>query len=307
MSDRVRLAAGALEMELAPAVGGSIAGFRRRVGDAARPVFRESPPDLADAVDAACFPLVPFSNRVREGRFLFRGREVRLRPNLAPHRHPLHGQGWRAAWGVDHADARTAELVFRHAPGEWPWAYEARQRFALDDEGLSVELALTNTGGRDMPAGLGLHPYLPTDPDSVLSAEVTGVWTTEAETLPIALEAPVGRLRLRERRIDCTALDNGYEGWSGEATLRQPRAGHTVRIRAPQARRLQVYAPFEGGVVAVEPVTHANAALNRPESEWPELGLGVLAPGRSMTLSVRFDVLRTPSPVSAVPPAVPLG
>lgn len=39
-----------------------------------------------------------------------------------------------------------------------------------------------------------------------------------------------------------------------------------------------------------EPVTHANAALNAPEDQWPELGLRVLEPGEEMRLDMRVAV-----------------
>ena len=47
-----------------------------------------------NVLDAASFPLVPYVNRIRGGRFTFRGREVRLAPNMAGDPSPLHGQGW---------------------------------------------------------------------------------------------------------------------------------------------------------------------------------------------------------------------
>ena len=123
----VELRSGDLELDLSPAVGGSVAGFRAR----GEPVFRPTRAGYEDVLDSASYPLVPFSNRVRDGRFVFRGREVRLSPNLPPQPHPLHGQGWRGEWSVISAEAGRAEFGFRHEPGEWPWAYEALQRFEL--------------------------------------------------------------------------------------------------------------------------------------------------------------------------------
>jgi aldose 1-epimerase len=38
-------------------------------------------------------------------------------------------------------------------------------------------------------------------------------------------------------------------------------------------------------------VTHANAALNAPEAEWDDLGLRVLAPGETMRLDMRLEIL----------------
>lgn len=286
MSDRVRLKAGELELELAPEVGGSVAAFRL----AGTPVFRESPADLRDAGDAACFPLVPFSNRVRDGRFSFRGREVQLAPNLPPQKHPLHGQGWRGAWTVEAAEQTRASLSFDHQPGEWPWAYEARQVFQLDEGGLNIRLELRNADRRAMPCGLGLHPYFPAGPDTVLNAPVEQVWTVDDEIMPVELQPAAGRYDLRERRIDRAGLDNGYEGWGGEAELRW--GDLAMVMRSPGASRFQVYAPAEGGVVVIEPVTHANAALNHPEDAWARWGLIVLEPGAETALEARFDVRR---------------
>ena len=78
-----------------------------------------------NVLEAASFPLVPFVNRIRDGRFPFRGREVRLAPNMAGDPSPLHGQGWLSPWPIEQASDREALLGFRHDAGEWPWAYES--------------------------------------------------------------------------------------------------------------------------------------------------------------------------------------
>jgi aldose 1-epimerase len=287
VSLRVQLRAGELEAELAPQIGGSIAAFRH----AGRPVMRDAPADLRDVLDASSFPLVPFVNRVREGRFSFRGREVRLAPNLPPQKHPLHGQGWRGPWSVTRSQQDGAELAFRHEAGEWPWAYEARQVFTLDEGGLTIDLTVTNTSGEVMPAGLGQHPYFPANSETVLSTRVTEVLTVDEEVMPVGLEPAAGRYDLHERRIERAGLDNGYEGWGGEAEIRWPDRRLTLRITASDnARRFQVYAPEEGGVVVAEPVTHANDAFSHPEERWPSLGLVLLEPGAAMSMRARFEV-----------------
>lgn len=284
----MRLAAGDLELELVPSVGAGVRSFNA----GGEPIFREGPSEITDANTGGCYPLVPFSNRVRDGRFTFRGREVRLSPNLSPQKHPLHGQGWRGAWRVASAEAARAELVFDHPPGEWPWAYQARHGFELDEGGLTMTLSCRNDSPEPMPCGLGFHPYFPASADTVLSTSVTSVWTIDDEVMPVALEPAVGHYSLHERQVHGVDLDNGYEGWSGEAELRWPSRGLTVRISSPEARRFQVYAPPDGKVVVAEPVTNANAALNQPEARWGELGLLVLGPGASTAMSARFEVRR---------------
>ena len=61
-------------------------------------------------------------------------------------------------------------------------------------------------------------------------------------------------------------------------------------MSSDDARFFQLYSPQSGGIFVIEPVTHANAALNAPQDEWPELGMRILAPGESMSLTMRLTV-----------------
>ncbi len=104
----VILRADGLEAGLRPEAGGAFSHFTDLSGEAPVELLRRARDDFDDALDSAGYPLVPFSNRVRDGRFTFRGKAVELAPNLPGHRHPLHGQGWRTAWTVERADANVA-------------------------------------------------------------------------------------------------------------------------------------------------------------------------------------------------------
>jgi aldose 1-epimerase len=287
---RIDLVSGALELSLAPAVGGGIARFDHRTPEGLVPILRRSPDTYDDVRQSAGYPLVPFSNRVRDGLFSFAGREIRLSPNRAGHPHPMHGQGWRGAWRVDHADETNAELVFTHSAGEWPWAYEARQRFELTPQALTVVVSCRNDSSDVMPCGLGLHPYFERSGPMVLETAAGSVWTVDADILPVERQPADGAYDLARRRIDGAGLDNGYEDWSGHARLTWQDRNLAVEISAPVSR-LQVCALADGDFVAVEPVTHANAALNTPEATWAGQGIQLLNPGASMSLTVRIAVL----------------
>jgi aldose 1-epimerase len=238
----------------------------------------------------ASFPLVPYSNRIRGGRFTFRGRTVDIAPNIASDPSPLHGQGWLGAWDVVRLDEREAELRFVHEAGEWPWAYEAREVFMLDEGGLTVLLTCTNTGDAPMPCGLGQHPYFPCTPETVLDTRVESVWTIDEKVLPVEQVAAEGRYNLKHRRVAGQDLDNGFGGWSGQATVTDPSLPFRVVMSSPDAGFFQLYSPPSGELFVIEPVTHANAALNAPEEAWAELGLKVLERGETMSLTMRIDV-----------------
>src|SRR5438045_80251 len=123
----VRLSAGRLRLELSPSVGGSISALEWTGDDRPRSILRKCNSSSENVLDGACFPLVPYSNRIRGGQFTFRGRDVGIAPNMAGDPSPLHGQGWLNPWQVEKTSGQNAILSFHHRPGEWPWDYEARQ------------------------------------------------------------------------------------------------------------------------------------------------------------------------------------
>src|SRR4051794_979967 len=157
----VILRSGPLEVCIVPEVGGSVARFDWLDGDRREPLFRPADQPLREVLNAGCFPLVPFANRIRDGRFVCGAKEIRLAPNMAGDPSPLHGQGWLAPWSVVQRDDSAVALSFRHPAGEWPWTYEARQSLRLHAELLEIRLSCRNLSDDPMPCGLGLHPYYP--------------------------------------------------------------------------------------------------------------------------------------------------
>lgn len=255
------------------------------------PILRKCHSPLENVLDACSFPLVPYVNRIRGGSFQFRGREVHIAPNMPGDASPLHGQGWLNPWSVAQADERSAVLTYRHEAGEWQWTYDARQEFALDEGGLTLTLGCRNLDQQPMPCGLGQHPYFPCGPQTRIDTQVTDAWTVDEKVLPVAKVAAEGRYDLKDRLVCGQDLDNGFGGWGGEARMTDPSWPYEVRMSSDDARFFQLYSPPDGGIFVAEPVTHANAALNAPEEQWPELGLRVLDPGGEMSLTMRLDVI----------------
>jgi aldose 1-epimerase len=286
----VELIADPLKLTLSPSIGGSISSFEWTDEGGSRSILRKCNSRSANVLDAASFPLLPFVNRVRGGRFTFRGREVRLAPNMSGDPSPLHGQGWLSPWTIEDGGETSAALSLRHSAGEWPWDYEARQEFAVDELGLSLSLSCRNTGAEPMPCGLGQHPYFNCGAQTEIDTRVTHAWTVDERVLPVEKVVADGRYDLRERRICGRALDNGFGGWNGEARITDPDWPFEIILSSLQARFFQLYSPVEGGIFVAEPVTHANAALNAPEEQWNELGLRVLEPGEAMSLDMRLEV-----------------
>ena len=253
--------------------GGAVASLAK----AGRDVLRPTPEGATDPLDFACFPLVPYANRIAGGRFAFEGREVSL-PVLhrfAPH--ALHGEGWLGLWAtLEQSDDR---LVLSFDESDWPWRYEARQTLTVSDEGLRIDLALTNRDQHPMPAGLGLHPYFERLPNSRLDAPTTGVWIGDG-IVPDRLVPSNAVADWTDRSlIGAPFVDHCFEGWTSEARLTDDDGITTVRASTD---RLHVYVPAGETYVCVEPVTHRPDVFNQAPPG--EQGFVVLAPGESLSM-----------------------
>jgi aldose 1-epimerase len=284
----ISITASGYELVLAPEIGGLIASLSLN----GRSLLRGSDAP-ASPLDCGCFPLVPYCNRIRDGAFLFRGRRVEITPNMAGDASPLHGDGWLGPWIVESQSGSGACLFFAHEPGEWPWAYESRQTFRLSEAGLEAEITCRNLSGEPMPCGLGFHPYFPCDAQTRIETAVERVWEVDHKVLPTGIAPPTDRYALDGQPACGRGLDNGYGGWAGEMRLTAGDGAVTL-MTSPDAGFFQIYSPPSGALLAAEPVSHANAALNEPEESWDGLGLRVLEPGETMRLRMTLR-LQLPS------------
>lgn len=286
------------EVVLAPSVGGAVASYRS--GADGRTVDWLRPTDAADIergdqLATACFPLVPYSNRIRAGRFVFDGRDVQLRRNFGDRPHSIHGHGWQAPWTVADAGASTAILEYRHAAGPWPFDYSARQTFELAADGLTVRLELVNESEHRMPAGIGLHPYFPRTPKTRVRAGVSRIWLTDDEVMPLERVRPLGAIDPnRGVAADGVHLDNVYTGWNGRAEIEWPEYGTRLEMTADGPLVfLVLFTPQGEDFLCVEPVSHCTDAFNMAARGAQDTGMRVLEPGERLAASVRLAPKRS--------------
>jgi aldose 1-epimerase len=289
----VHLNAGRATAGIAPGIGGAITHFRWVDGIREHNWLRAaSGPDLAagSADRLASFPLVPFSNRIRDGRFTFGGHSVQLPLNQWPQPHTEHGHGWQAAWTVvEHAADRLA-LVYDHQADAWPFPYLARQDILLTADELRLTLSMENRGREIMPAGLGIHPYFPRTARCRLSAQVDAMWATDSEVMPTTLTDVDPRLRSRDGLpLAEAALDNAFAGWQRLATIVWPETGARLMLEAsPPLGFLVVYSPPGEDFFCAEPVSHCTDAFNLAAQGRADTGILTLQPGATIAATVRF-------------------
>jgi aldose 1-epimerase len=105
--------------------------------------------------------LIPWPNRLRDGRYAFGGTERQLALTEPAKHNASHGLVRWASW--DLLDQTSTSITVGHRlhpqPG-WAWVLELTTIYALADDGLTVTATALNVGEGDAPFGYGAHPYL---------------------------------------------------------------------------------------------------------------------------------------------------
>jgi aldose 1-epimerase len=244
--------------------------------------------------------LVPWPNRLRDGRYEFGGTAHQLDLSEPGHGNAIHGLVRWASWT---ATEQTGDrLVMRHLlhprPG-YPFTLDLAVEYELADDGLTARLTATNVGRGPCPVGAGAHPYLTLGTARVDGLVLTAPGATrllaDDRGLPAGAE-PVdgGRYDFRRpRAIGDQVLDTCFTDLARDADgrahvrLEDPATGRRVALWLDGAHRHLMLFTGESLAdparrrrgLAVEPMTCAPDALASGD------GLTVLAPRERLSAS----------------------
>jgi aldose 1-epimerase len=175
--------------------------------------------------------LIPWPNRLRDGKYEWRGRELQLALTEPPRGNAIHGLIRWSNWTAEQRseDSLVMSLILHPSEG-YPFALSLRIQYDLGDNGLAVHTEATNIGREPCPFGAGAHPYLTVGSERIDGCTLTAPGTTWMETdqrmIPTGSRAVEGtQYDFRApRQIGATELDTGYgelsRGGDGLALVR---------------------------------------------------------------------------------------
>lgn len=287
----VVLESGSQRLSMVPGLGGGIASWDWRLADGSwSPLFRPWDGKSEDRYTLACFPLVPWSNRITGGGFEHDGRFYPVRNNRLNEAYPIHGDGWLQPWQVvDQTDSSITLSLESHAFDGNPYDYASRQTLRLLPNALAIDLSVTHLGERALPYGLGLHPYFVRNAQTTLRSRATGVWLSGDDPIPTSYtEAfPATWDYNVPSPLEGPMIDNCFNGWDGVSVIDYPDRGLAVTMTMDDCRGYSLmYRPPGLPYFCLEPITQPIDAFHMPGRP----GLEVLRRGGSFSLKAKFSV-----------------
>ncbi|WP_054853578.1 aldose 1-epimerase [Vulcanisaeta distributa] len=207
--------------------------------------------------------MIPFANRVRGGgEYEFEGVRYYLPRNEEGH--AIHGLVLNEEWDVISIGEDNVALryVLNH-PG-YPTELTSIIKYALNDDGLNVEIIVRNTGLRNAPLVVGAHPYFIVGDNWRMSVQ------GDVRICESINKIPTGRLipfnlgdAVRREFDDCFLI-------SGDITLESQYS--MIRIVRRNMPYVQVFTGVPNAV-AIEPMSGA------PDAYHNGMGLTIIKPG----------------------------
>ena len=241
-------------------------------------------------------PLIPWPNRLRDGRYVWDGEEHQVPLSEPAASNAIHGLLRWASWITAEQTSSSVVMSCRLAPQPgYPFLLDVSIRYALGSDGLEVTTTARNAGAVPLPYAAGQHPYLTAASRvdaCVLTLDAATYLETDERGLPRGRKPVEGSAYdfRTPRRIGDTELDHAFTDLArdehGRAwVLFEPPEAAAVALWADDTYR---YLELFTGDALPDPSSRRRSLGVEPMTAPPNaLGDGIdvtrLEPGQSTT------------------------
>jgi len=281
-----------IKLDLLPEIGGRIRSLSYDDFYVLRPIPLQDLNSIK-LFKGGSFPLVPFSNRIKNAKFNFKGSEYNLNQNAFPH--AIHGHGYLSEWSILEQSKSSAIIIYRHQAHKlgWPWSYEITQSIYLKNYSCIIELKLMNNSKSIMPFGFGIHPFFNFNDKIKLKFNASKEWIGQPEDFPIKTKPIENNFSLKD----------GNELWKNEKTVCYENFDGKVQIIWPYKKKkitmkvdkifnhLIVHVPKVEEYFCIEPVSHPTDSFNLMEYNKENIDNNTLKPNQYITglIEIKLD------------------
>jgi aldose 1-epimerase len=246
--------------------------------------------------------LAPWPNRIRDGKYSWRGQNFQASVNEIVRNNNLHALVFDREWSlVEQTEISATFSLFIKKSIAYPTDLDFLVTYSLSNEGLHWQIDSRNVGNLAAPYGVAVHPYLTVGPgviNDLCTLKMAASYFMEVDDirlLPTKVKSVEGTdFDFRDGRvIGSQFIDHAFimDDRNSRIEFRNPE-GIGVWISSDEnAKWCQIHtADRDGGTgsrmqLAVEPMTCAADSFNSKED------LIELAPGESHSMSWKIGAL----------------
>ncbi|RJQ17297.1 aldose 1-epimerase [Candidatus Woesearchaeota archaeon] len=236
--------------------------------------------------------LIPFPNRIKDGKYLFEKKEYQLPINFPAQHHAIHGLLFQRKFFVQKmsADKNHAAAVlhyhYRRENAGYPFLMDVNLEYSLDKKGFSCTTTIENKDSKNIPIADGWHPYFTLGKradDWLLLIPSHKKIEVDERMIPTGKKITLSKFQKLEK-INNEQFDTGFIiKKKGTAITKLKHKELTINLWQETGKSkynyLQVFIPPLRNAIALEPMTCSTDAFNNKE------GLIVLKPKQKFTAS----------------------
>jgi len=188
--------------------------------------------------------LVPWPNRLADGRYRFDGADYQVALTEPDKANAIHGfLRWRSWHASEHTGNRVAMGTRLQPMMGYPFCLDVSVAYELGDGGLVVATTVTNRGATSCPYGCGQHPYL----SPGIGLIDTCTLEVDARTRILTdneRQLPTGREPVAGTRFDFAAgkpLGDEKLDYAFTDLARDDSGRAWVRLSAPDGHRVELW------------------------------------------------------------------
>ena len=277
-----------LSVGILPETGGSLSYLRYNDQD----ILRSSATNETESNQSSLFLMLPYASFIQGGRFPYFGITRIVEKNSPFSKFPMHGDVWRTHLKVEQQSENGVTLSYLHdnKKNGFPFAYETRILYELNENRLVITFNLHNNSALPMPFGMGVHPFFKRETDTLIQFEADKIWFRgDDPILGHPYTAPTNLNFKTGLPVPANGANISFGSWNSKATVIYPGKHFKVDIIADNSfRHLTLYSPKGKDFFCLEPITNTPDAFNLASLGIVGTGIQSLGPKQTVSGKIEF-------------------